>query len=190
MVSWADSGKLIRNIHFWVILIITAAITIIYYEWSNWFPWFWRYFVFEFANELIGSLFFIPFLYASLVFWWRGSLVIWLLSQTAILPLLLYYRSGIEDMLINVALSFVPLTVVIIITMELKWRERQREIMAEREKERQVYMSEIFKAQENERQRIAQELHDDTTQELLVIANRAQNLVSGDCGQSSPKMRE
>ncbi|HEY81920.1 MAG TPA: sensor histidine kinase [Dehalococcoidia bacterium] len=190
MMSRSELGRLARNVHFWIILIITAAIAIIYYEWSNWFPWFWRYFVFEFANELIGSLFFIPFLYASLVFWWRGSLFVWVLSQAAVFPLLLYYRSSIEDVLINVALSFVPLTAVMIITMELKWRERQRQIMVERERERQVYMSEIFRAQENERQRIAQELHDDTTQELLVIANRAQNLVSGDHGQSSPMVRE
>jgi two-component system sensor histidine kinase DegS len=58
------------------------------------------------------------------------------------------------------------------------------------EKERQVYMSQIFKAQEDERRRIARELHDDTIQELLVIANRAQTLVSGDGNETTVGMRE
>lgn len=62
--------------------------------------------------------------------------------------------------------------------LELRWRDRQRQILAEREKDRQAYVSQVFNAQENERKRIAQELHDGTVQELLVIANRAQTLTS------------
>lgn len=185
-----ELAKIIRNFHFWILIALTAAVATLYYGWSDWFPWFWRFFVFEFVNDAIGSLFFIPFLYASLVFWWRGSLIVWFLSQAAILPVLLYYRSDIDHIARNIGLSLVPLTAIIIITMELKWRERQRKIAVEREEERQIYMSQIFKAQERERQRIAQELHDDTTQELLVIANRAQTLATGSNSETAPEMRE
>jgi len=84
--------KIVRSFHFWIVITLIAVITIIYYEWSSWFPWFWRFFVFEFVNNIIGSLFLIPFIYASLVFWWRGSAMVWLVSQGAILPLLIDYR--------------------------------------------------------------------------------------------------
>lgn len=173
-----ELGKMIRSVHFWIVILIMAAITLVYYEWQEWFPWFWRYFLFEFKNKIIGIPFIIPFLYASVVFWWRGSLIVWALSAAAILPRLIYYSPHWESLLRNIAFSFVPLTIVIIITLELRWRERQREIMVEREKERHIYTAQIFKAQEDERRRIAQELHDGTTQELLVIANHAQALVS------------
>jgi len=43
--------------------------------------------------------------------------------------------------------------------------------------ERQIYTSQIMKAHEYERRRIAQELHDDTIQELLVLANNMESLI-------------
>jgi len=184
-----ELGRIIRSIHFWIIIAIIGALTLIYYTWNDWFPWFWEFFVFEFRNHIIGSLFLIPFVYASLVFWWRGSLIVWVLSAVAMLPCVIYYSRNLEAFIPNVALPFVPLAVVIIITLELKWREKQKEISAEREKERQVYMAQIFKAQENERQHIAQELHDGTIQELIVVANRAQKLASGRI-PTTPEARE
>ncbi len=171
--------RMIHNIHFWIITAIMAVLTIIYYAWQDWFPWFWGFYFFEFKNDILGSLFLIPFIYASLVFWWRASLLVWLLSAAVTLPRLIYYSPTPESLIRNVTLPLAPLAVVLLIALELRWREKQRKIYAEREKERQIYMSQIFKAQEDERQRIAQELHDDATQELLVIANRAQKLASG-----------
>lgn len=171
--------KMVQNVHFWIVIAIVLAIAVIYYDWYAQYEWFWYFSVFEFKNDIIGSLFLIPFLYASLVLSWRGSLVVWSLSMAAILPRILYYSFELEDLLRNVVFSLIPLMVVAFISLELTWRETQRTTLAEREKERQIYMSQMFKAQEDERRHIAQELHDDTIQELLVIANRAQKLVSG-----------
>lgn len=175
----SELKKTIRCVHFWIIIAIMVAIVIIYYIGYNQFHWFWHYSHFEFKNDSIGGLFFIPFLYASLVFWWRGSLIVWALSMAAILPRMIYYSFNLESLVRNIALSFVPLAMVAAIALELRWREKQRQILVEREEERQIYMLQIFKAQEDERRRIAQELHDDTTQELLVVVNRAQRLASG-----------
>jgi len=185
-----ELDRIIHSIHFWIIIAIIGALTLIYYTWQGWFPWFWGFFVFEFRNNIIGSLFLIPFVYASLVFWWRGSLIIWVLSAVAMLPCVIYYSFFPGSFMVNTVLAFAPLMVVIIIAFEQRWRETQKRILAEREEERQVYMSQIFKTQENERQRIAQELHDGTMQELLVIANRAQTLVSGDGNETTVEMRE
>ena len=167
-----------------------GTVSLVYYQWQDWFPWFWRYFIFEFKYKIIGIPFILPFLYASLVFWWRGSVTVWVISTMILLPRLLFYFSYFESVLRNIAFLFVPLTIVIIITLEIRWRERQRQILEEREKERQIYMSEIFKAEEKERLRIAQELHDGSIQELLVIANRAQDLASNNQNKSNRQIIE
>ena len=184
-----ELDRMIHNIHFWIIVAVIAVLAVIYYTWKDWFPWFWQFFFFEYRNDLLGSLFLIPFVYASLVFWWRGSLIVWLLSAVVTLPRLIYYSPDLESFIRNVFLPLVPLAVVIIITLELKWREKQREILAEGEGERQAYMAQILKAQEDERRRISQELHDGTMQELLVIANRAHTLVSGEDSGTAIKPR-
>lgn len=182
--------KIIRNIHFWIIIAITGTLAVIYYGWDDWFPWFWRFFVFEFGRDIIGTLFLIPILYAALVFRWLGVLLIWALAGLAMLPLIVYYSRNIESFLLNIAVSFVPLAIIIIIASEKQWRARQRRLLLEREEERQIYMAQIFKAQEDERQRIAQELHDGITQELLVVANRAQTLVNSDGGKTATEVRK
>jgi signal transduction histidine kinase len=78
---------------------------------------------------------------------------------------------------------------VIYFSIERNWRERERKALAEREAERQSYTRQVLKVQEDERRRIAQELHDDPTQTLLVIANRAQALVSDGLAADEPEKK-
>ncbi|HUV56691.1 MAG TPA: sensor histidine kinase [Dehalococcoidales bacterium] len=172
--------KIIRSPHFWIIFVITVTITLIYYRWQDWFPWFWHWIIVEFAHDFIGSLYTIPILYTAIVFWWRGPIIVWTLSEAAILPCILYYRVEAYGGLRNIAMSLIPLAIIVGVASQLEWRRRQREMLAEREKERQTYISETLKAQEGERQRIALELHDGATQDLLAIANRAQGMVSSE----------
>ena len=90
---------------------------------------------------------------------------------------------SISSLMTNITALLMPFLVVSIVAFELKWRRKDRKIFAEREVERQVYIAKVLESQENERRRIAQELHDDTIQTLLVIANRAEALIpSGDDG--------
>ena len=192
MVQAQTSGRsqICRNIHFWIITTSAIVISIIYHQWMVWFPWYWKSFVFEFVNDIIGSLFLVPFLYVAIVFRWRGSLIFWLLSQASIIPVLLYWRSDIWHLLRNFGMPLIPLAAVVIINLEIDWRERQKKLIVEREKERQKYVRDIFRAQENERLRIAQELHDGCIQELLVVANRAQDIVTIGQNKSTKEIRE
>jgi signal transduction histidine kinase len=184
--SWLRARiKFIYNPHFWIILFIVFALTLLYYinflfidisdpEWQ----WLWRLLVFEFTNDAHGSLFCIPFIYAAVIFWWRGILITWLCSIAIILPRMKYYSTDASSFVINLVLLLIPLLIVIIIALQKKWRETERKAVMKREEERQAYLAQIIKVQEDERRRISREIHDDTTQRLWIAANDLQTLAS------------
>lgn len=178
--------QLFRNFHFWSITFIILCLTFIYYydtssiglfqqRWS----WLWRLVIFEFNNDLHGSLFFIPFIYAAIVFWWRGILITWLVTMAIIIPRIYYYAPNFNSLITNIFLLLVPLLIVSILAFQIKWRESEKKASQEHEKERQAYMARIFSSQEEERKRISREIHDDTTQRLWILANSIRNLSVG-----------
>lgn len=187
---WAGPGRedsFLRNPHFWAIVFISLAITIIYYldiiyvdfHDPNW-QWLWHLRIFEYSNDLTGVLFCIPFVYAALIFWWRGILAIWLYSMAVMVPLIRFYTDDPLSLAINIIYLLIPLLVVLIIALQRKWREVERKAMAERDKQRQACIAQVFAAQEDERGRISREIHDDTTQRLWVVANQTQKLISSE----------
>jgi two-component system, NarL family, sensor histidine kinase DegS len=133
--------------------------------------------VFEYIHNLNGSLFIIPLLYAIFRFWWRGTLIIWVLITAIILPRITYfYPENFGRTFFNIFYLSIPLLVVGYIVLELTWREKERNQLEEREQERQNYLGQIFKAQEEERRRLAHEIHDDSIQRLTAIAINAKLL--------------
>lgn len=182
-VSESFAG-MVRSAHFWIIIAIIVIISFIYYELSfmyharpETYRWFWIYSLIEFQHNAIGTLYLIPISYAAFFFWWRGTVIAWSLSFISILPHIIYYSFTTVSLVSNVSYSLIPLAVVIAINAELRWREGEKRILTQREEERQLYMLEILKAQENERKRIACELHDGSIQELLMIANKVEGLL-------------
>ena len=179
-------SKIVKNPHFWVIIVITLALIFLYSAWPwrpwNLEPWFtWlsplhNLVLLELRWHIVGILFLVPIIYAAVVFSWQGALVTFLLSLVGVLPIVLDIWST-SSLINNIILLLLPFLVVLIVTFELEWRRKERKNFTEREAERNVYISKILESQESERLRIAHELHDDTIQTLLVIANRAQNLI-------------
>lgn len=136
---------------------------------------------FEFKYRIIGTLFLIPILYGAIVFWWRGALLAWALSLAAVLPLLIrIWQSNPHTLITNLAFLILPLLIVSILAFELEWRAKERKMSALREGERRRYIEKVLETQESERQRIAQELHDETIQTLLVILSHTDTLISAD----------
>ena len=90
----------------------------------------------------------------------------------------------------NMLLPSVPIMILLFIIIQLEWLANQRKTLGEREKERQIYISQVLKAQEDERRRISRELHDDSLQTLLAVANRAQGLARDGWRKSATAARE
>jgi signal transduction histidine kinase len=62
--------------------------------------------------------------------------------------------------------------------MEFQWRAKEKKLSAEKEFERQAYIDQLLDHLEKDRQRIAQEIHDETIQTLMVISNHAEVLAA------------
>jgi signal transduction histidine kinase len=197
----------LRNPHVWITVGISLGLLAIYQAWP-WREWQftqggWRYFSWlshlqpivtkiEVPYALHGVLFLMPIIYGSLTASWPGGLIAWLLSLTWVLPTLVGWP--VRTVAVNVALLLLPAMLVALITLERRWRESDKRNYAERERERQSYIARLVETQEAERRRIAQEIHDDTLQTLMAIANKSESLASSDdldaCRRGSAWIKE
>ena len=172
------------------------ALTIFYYTVAGTapaiydsFPWIRLFIAFEFSHRLNGSLFYIPFLYAAVAYRSRGTLAIWATCMAIIMPHVVDYSLDGSGLVTNVVVLSIPAFIILVVNTEAIWREKERGVLIERELERQRYIAQIFEAQEAERKRISQELHDDTIQTMVVIANSIQSVVTDEESEVSHRTR-
>lgn len=190
-----ETKEVVRNRHFWAIACVMAAL-ILFYNASylgtaSWFPWFKKASTGQDIYLFMQSfLFLIPILYASAVFRLRGTLVTWLLFMVATLPRALYESPDVESLLRVVLVALVALVVALLIVLEHNRGQKEKEASKPTETGQWNYVGRILEAQEYERQHAARELHDNTTQALLVIANRAHALETGDYGALPAEARK
>lgn len=192
VISGARRGVL-RNPPFWITVVASALILLVYqgYPWREWqfnegiwrhFSWLsnlhWLVLHVELPLSIHGSLFLLPIVYGSLAASWSTGLVAWLFSLAWILPT--FAAWGLTTVSINVAVLLLPALVTAVVTLQRRWRESEKRNYVEREHERQSYVARLVETQEAERQRIAQELHDDSIQTLMAIANSLASLTSSD----------
>jgi signal transduction histidine kinase len=187
----ARNKRMLKSPHFWVIVAIILFLIFIYqfWPWREWrfaYSWHWlrwlsflrNLVVFEFSCRFVGSLFLIPIIYATLAFHWRGTLIATLLSLIGFFPVVAGLWHNLDSWLTNISLFLLPICLVLVIAFEIELRRRNREYYAELERERRIYLLKILEAQEKERQRLAQELHDESIQTLLATASYAEALES------------
>ncbi len=139
-------------------------------------------FFFELRNDIQGSLYFVALAFAALAFSWRGFAYTWLAAFLIHLPRTVKFTLSTESLLHNLGFWFLPLFAGGIITLERHWRATQRRIELEREQERELYIQKVLVAQEEERRRIAKEIHDETLQDLLALAYAADAMLK-ECPQ-------
>jgi two-component system, NarL family, sensor histidine kinase DegS len=183
-----------QSLHFWIIVAITIFLIFIYplWPWREWqFTdgiWQWlswlsslRYLaLFESSHHLIGSLFLLPIIYATIVFKWYFALVVFLVSFVGLWNILPGYWINPDTGLANISILLLPVLVMLAIQVELELRRRDKKDYIERERERQLYLSKITQAQEKERQHLSEELHDQSIQTLLAVASYAESVELSD----------
>ena len=192
-----DLARSFRNPHVWIIIVVSFFLWYLYgsWPWGSWIPvtgvetsplwisWFRQLAFIEVANHIVGILFFIPILYASIVLSWRGAVFTGLIALAAVGPIILEWP--FFSAVTNLALLLLPLFVVSLIAFEIRTRRKERRSVLEREAERRDVQAKIIESQENERRHLAQELHDETIQTLLVIATQAHAVSEAAGPQSS-----
>jgi two-component system, NarL family, sensor histidine kinase DegS len=170
--------RYLHSPHFWVILVIGAFLAYLYYlpfsESASGINAIWGYRNGEFRIGLSGALFYLPIIYAALVFSWRGIIVSWLVAFLVLVPQIFYFNYNAQTLAINLVILILPTAIALMVILTLSWIKRERKYYVEREIEHQEYISQLIKAQEDERKRLSQEIHDDTIQNLLVIASEIQ----------------
>jgi signal transduction histidine kinase len=186
--------RLINNPSFWIIIFTYGVLMSLYYADTGVFTfnnprweWLWNLTIFEFKNNIHGSLFIILFVYAAAVFGWRGLLITWVFSMALIMPRIYYMTPDTTSLVANIVFLLIPLLAVLVWNLQRIWRDAVREAAAQREEEHQAYIAQIIKAQESERKRISREIHDDTTQRLWILANSMRNLIPKQLREIAPQ---
>jgi len=173
-----------KRVHFAVVITTAAAILFLYYYFTytlptepGWLEWFWGVFFFEFSHHFVGALLTIPILYSALTIGWKRSSLILLALLIFISPFILTFSFHGSILTVSYAVLIVPAAVVMTIELETIKRMQDKKTIEERKEERLAFLRQIFKTQENERKRLAQELHDGVIQTLLVNASVVRDLI-------------
>lgn len=186
---------ILRNRHFWIIACVMTVLALLYNASylgiTNWFPW---------AKDIVSAhgvyifvlsfLFLVPLVHASAVFRLQGALATWLVFLAATLPRAIQDSPSFESLLRTALVATVALLLSLFVAMDYNPSLKESRASKRGRFTRWTSLARMLKVQEYERRRVARKLHDNTIQSLLVIANRARALESGDYGRLSPKARK
>jgi two-component system sensor histidine kinase DegS len=172
------------RLHYVVVITVAIAIIFLYYTYAHllpdrqhWLAWFGPVFYFEFRTGSVGILLLVPILYAILTLGWKQSSVVVLVLLACIANHIIHWTFHAASTFTSFAFLAVPALTGIGIELTIFARQKESRALAEKEEQRLAFIKQIFRAQEDERRRIAQELHDGVTQTILGNASLARSLV-------------
>ena len=180
--------KINRGVHMWIIAIIMDFFIVIYnsnfINISAWFPWSSDIIAAHGAELLVFSfIFVIPIIYASYVYGLRGTLLTWFVFLIGIAPRTALEVHTLEDGIKFGLFAVVALLLGLLVSLWISALRHEKALVEKLTPKRWNSIARILKVQENERKRLARELHDDTIQDLLVIVNHLHALETGIHGE-------
>lgn len=172
------------RLHYAVVITLAIGILFLYYTYAqllperqHWLEWFGPAFYFEFRNGCVGILLLVPILYAVLTLGWKQAFVVVLALLACIASHIIHWTFNAASAFTSFAFLAVPGLTGIGIELTIFARQKETRALAEKEEQRLAFMKQIFRAQEDERKRIAQGLHDGVTQTILGNASLARSLL-------------